>query len=120
MIRQTLCWLSLLATCSAFGHEPSRSLVTLEVDGRELHGRWDIALRDLEDAVGLDANGDAGVSWGEVVARRDTIVAYAAPRLRVSADAASCPLTATPGAVDVHGGGTFAVLELQGRCAAPP
>jgi hypothetical protein len=120
MIRRTLCWLSLLAACSAFGHEPSRSLVTLEVDGRELHGRWDIALRDLEDAVGLDANGDSGVSWGEVVARRDAIVAYAAPRLRVSADAASCALTTIPAGVETHGGATFAVLELEGRCLASP
>ena len=121
MIRHsTVCWLLLLVTCSAFGHEPSRSLITLDVDGQELHGRWDIALRDLEDAVGLDANGDAAVSWAEVVARHDAIVAYAAPRLRVSADAVSCTLTATPGGVDVHGGGTFAVLDLTGRCAAVP
>jgi hypothetical protein len=120
MIRHRLCWLLLLATSSSFGHEPSRALVTLDVDGQELHGRWEIALRDLEDAVGLDADGDSAVTWTEVVARQDAIVAYASPRLRVSADAADCPLTATPRAVDVHGGGTFAVLTLAGRCAASP
>jgi hypothetical protein len=112
--------LLLLVTCSAFGHEPSRSLVTLDVDGQELRGRWDIALRDLEDAVGLDANGDAAVSWAEVVARQDAIVAYAAPRLRAAADAASCTLTPALSGVDAHGGGTFAVLALAGSCAAPP
>jgi hypothetical protein len=116
-------WLAALVTLAAFkafGHEPSRSLLTFDVEGERLHGRWDIALRDLEDAVGLDANGDSAVSWGELSARYDAVVAYALPRLRVSGDAAPCTLAATPGGVDLHGGATFAVLELEGRCAAPP
>jgi hypothetical protein len=121
MLRRSV-WLLLLAACGAFAHEPSRSLLTLDVDGESLHGRWDIALRDLEDAVGLDANGDGAVSWGELVVRREAVVAYALPRLRVAADGADCTLAATPGegAVDTHGGGAFAVLELKGRCGAPP
>ncbi len=120
MIRRGGWWLLLFAAPGAFAHEPSRSLVTLEVEGEMLQGRWDISLRDLEDAVGLDANGDAAVSWGELVARHDEIVAYAKPRLRVSADAAGCVLAVAPAGVDTHGGATFAVLELEGRCAAPP
>jgi hypothetical protein len=113
-------WLLLLAVAGAFGHEPSRSLVTLDVDGPELRGRWDIALRDLEDAVGLDANGDELVTWGEVTARHDAVVAYALARLRVAASAADCNLVARPKGVDTHGGATFAVLELEGRCATAP
>ena len=112
-----LCW---RARCGAFAHEPSRSLVTLDVDGQELHGRWDIALRDLEDAVGLDANGDAAVPWGELEARQEAVAAYALPRLHVTAGASDCTLAAKPGGVDTHGGGAFAVLELEGRCATPP
>lgn len=114
------CWLLMAAACSAFAHEPSRSLVTLDVDGQQLHGRWDIALRDLEDAVGLDANGDAAVQWGELEARQEAVAAYALPRLRVTAGESACTLTAKPGGVDTHGGGAFAVLELEGRCATPP
>jgi hypothetical protein len=113
-------WLLLLVACSAFGHEPSRSLVTLDVDGQVLHGRWDIALRDLEDAVGLDANGDAAVQWGELEARQEAIAAYAMQRLRVTAGAADCALAAKPGGVETHGGGAFAVLILEGTCAVPP
>jgi hypothetical protein len=120
MIYRHCGWWLLLATCSALGHEPSRSLVTLDVDGQELHGRWDIALRDLEDAVGLDANGDAAVSWGELVARQDAVVAYALPRLRATARSADCTLAAQPSGVDTHGGGAYAVLALEGRCAAVP
>jgi hypothetical protein len=95
-------------------------MVTLEVAEDALHGRWDISLRDLEDAVGLDANGDSAVSWGELVARQEEVVAYAAPRLRVAGDSSACALAAALGGVDTHGGATFAVLTLDGRCAAPP
>ncbi len=114
------CWLLLLTACSAFAHEPSRSLVTLDVDGQYLHGRWDIALRDLEDAVGLDANGDAAVQWSELEARQEAIAAYALPRLRVTAGDSGCTLSAQPGGVEKHGGGAFAVLVLEGRCATAP
>jgi len=110
----------LLGVSSAFGHEPSRSLVTLDVAGETLRGRWDIALRDLEDAVGLDLNGDSAVSWGELAARHDDVIAYALPRLRVAGDSAACELAASPSGVDTHGGATFAVLDLVGRCASPP
>ena len=120
MIRFSHCWPLLLVAFGASAHEPSRSLLTLDVDGDELHGRWDIALRDLEDAIGLDANGDSAVSWGELAARQDAVVAYAAPRLRVAADSVPCALAARPAGVDVHGGGAFAVLELDGQCAEPP
>lgn len=110
--------LLLVFACNAYGHEPSRSLIALDVDGQELRGRWDIALRDLEDAIGLDANGDSAITWREVGARHEAIVAYAAPRLRVSAGDADCSLRATPAGVETHGGGAFAVLTLAGRCSA--
>ncbi len=120
MIRRVAALLLLLAASAAHGHEPSRSLVTLDVAGDALRGRWDISLRDLEDAVGLDADGDSAVSWGEVVARRDEIIAYAVPRLGVMADAVACTLAADLAGVDEHGGATFAVLELAGSCALRP
>jgi hypothetical protein len=114
------CWPVLFAAFAASAHEPSRSLVTLDVEGDELSGRWDISLRDLDDAVGLDADGDSAVTWGELTARHDAVVAYALPRLRVASDSVACTVAAQPAGVDVHGGATFAVLELMGRCAARP
>lgn len=118
MIRRVAWPILLLAvSLTTLAHEPSRSLITLDVTADTLRGRWDISLRDLEDAVGLDADADAAISWGEVVARRDSIVAYALPRLRVTADAQVCSLTADLVGVDEHGGAAFAVLDLSGACA---
>ena len=43
--------------------------------------RWDIALRDLDVALDLDADGDGKLTWGEVRAAWPRIEAYALPRL---------------------------------------
>jgi hypothetical protein len=114
-------WLALLLLLpsAALAHEPSRSLLTLDFDGASFGGRWDLALRDLEDAVGLDADGDLSVTWGEVREREAEIVAYALPRLAVTADGAACELAASQAGVDSRGDTVFAVLEVAGRCAAP-
>jgi hypothetical protein len=109
-----------LCTSAAFAHEPSRSLLTLSVDGPEIHGRLDLSLRDLEDAVGLDADGDAAITWGEVRARSDEIASYAARRLALEGDGTTCELAAAQRTVDEHGGATFAVVDLVAACASAP
>jgi hypothetical protein len=120
MIRLVCAVICAFAAPSAFAHDPSRSLLTLEVDGTALHGRLDASLRDLEDAVGLDADGDAAITWGEVETRSTDIARYASSRLSLQADGVACQLELTPRAVDQHGGATFAVINLDGACAAAP
>ena len=111
---------SLFATSAAFAHDPSRSLLTLSLEGDPVHGRLDVSLRDLEDAVGLDADGDAAITWGEVEARSGEIAGYALRRLAIEADGAACDIAARQSGVDRHGGAAFAVLDLQGRCPSAP
>ena len=41
---------------AAFAHKPSDSYLKLDVEGATINGQWDIALRDLDFAIGLDAN----------------------------------------------------------------
>ena len=90
------------------------------MDGDAIRGRLDVSLRDLEDAVGLDADADAAISWGEVKAREQDIVRYAAQRLRVDADGSACELGASQTTVDTHGGAAYAVLDLEAACPAAP
>ena len=120
MTRCVYALICLLATASAWAHDPSRSLLTLAVNGAALHGRLDVSLRDLEDAIGLDADGDAAITWGEVAARSKDIERYASSRLSVQADGAVCRLEPTQRSVDQHGGTSFAVIDLEGACAAAP
>ncbi len=39
----------------ALAHKPSDSYLTLQTTAGEIRGQWDIALRDLDYAIGLDA-----------------------------------------------------------------
>ncbi len=117
-------WLGLLAVlallCSqpAHAHKASDSYLNLEVRGQQVEGRWDIALRDLEMAVGLDGNGDGELTWDEVRGRHAAIAAYALSRLKLASDGIACPLQVTQQLVDSHTDGAYSVLMLQGSCGA--
>ena len=116
MIR--LAWLlALLLACGpAAAHKASDAYLTLERDGAALRGRFDIALRDLENAIGLDANGDGDITWGEVRARRADIAAYALSHLVVASAGERCALVTAHPRIDTHTDGAYAVLMLSGRC----
>ena len=106
-----------LSAMTASAHKPSDAYLTLERDGTTLSGRWDIALRDLDNAITLDSNGDGEITWGEVRDKRDPIAAYALDRLSITSAGIACPLTVNTQAIDVHTDGTYVVLTLAGRCA---
>jgi hypothetical protein len=100
----------------ALGHKASDAYLTIERSGATLAGRLDIALRDLDNAIGLDDNGDGDITWGEVRLRADAIAAYALPRLAVSSGGAQCALAANDLRIDTHTDGAYAVLTLAGAC----
>jgi hypothetical protein len=58
---------------SVYAHKPSDSYLSLQVDSTTITGQWDIALRDLEYAIGLDANNDGAITWGELQARQKAV-----------------------------------------------
>lgn len=101
-----------LVASGAVAHKPSDSYLTLERSGATLQGRWDIALRDLDSAITLDADGDGEITWGEVRAKREAIVAYALSRLDVASGGAPCTLEASELLIDQHSDGAYAVLPL--------
>jgi hypothetical protein len=107
------------AALPALAHKPSDSYLTLEAKGETIVGRWDIALRDLDFALRLDADGNGEITWGEVRARHADIAAYAGARLTVLGDSSTCPLTVGEQLVDEHTGGAYTVLPLTLRCETP-
>ncbi len=114
-----LCFLVLLlAAALAEAHKPSDSYLTVYADGQSLHGQWDIALRDLEYAIGLDADGNGAITWGELKARHADIDAYALARLTLRADQRPCRLTPAEHLVDEHSDGAYAVLRFAAQCDA--
>jgi hypothetical protein len=124
--RRLLFWLSLLAatliSASAFAHKPSDSYLTLSLGGGRVAARWDIALRDLDRALGLDLDGSGTITWGEVRARQSDIARYATGRLTLAADGAGpCAMRAPrPLRVTEHSDGAYAVLEFEAACRQAP
>lgn len=106
-----------LAVCPAHAHKPSDSYLTIHADGGGLRGQWDIALRDLDFAIGLDADGNGEINWGELRAKHAEVAAYALARLSLTADGGRCTLAAAEQLVDQHSDGTYAVLRFTAQCA---
>ncbi len=110
----------------AEAHKQSDSYLTLTVpvEGTRLAGQWDIALRDLDFAIGLDANHDGSITWGELRRAEARIASYALSRLTLEAigrgDRNPCPAALTELLVDRHVDGQYAVLRFTADCGLPP
>jgi hypothetical protein len=119
LIRAVCCLALALCAGGALAHKPSDSYLSIAVEGDKLRGQWDIALRDLDFAIGLDSNGDGDITWGEVRSRHAEIAAYSLARLTATLDGAPCPLRATEHLVDLHSDGTYAVMRFEAQCEKP-
>ncbi|WP_446810742.1 HupE/UreJ family protein [Methylomonas sp. 2BW1-5-20] len=118
MIRLILTIWLLAASFSALAHKPSDSYLTVQVDGRQIAGQWDIALRDLDYALGLDANDDGNITWAELRESRDVIYTYALSRLQLDMGKQACSLQPSNLLVDEHSDGHYAVLNFQATCSS--
>jgi len=121
MKRFLLCLVLFAWLSPAQAHKPSDSYLSIDVRGQQIAGQWDIALRDLDFAIGLDGNGDGELTWDEIRARHAAIAAYALQRLQVAGSAGPCPLQVTQQLIDDHTDGAYNVLRFHGLCpgAAP-
>ena len=122
MIRRLLAALALLALAgSAAAHKASDAYVTLRVDGTDVTARVDVALRDLDRDLDLDANADDRLSWGEVRTRWTDIAALARAGIAPSADGVPCVPSTPDGAsaLATHSDGRYAVVHLAWHCGAP-
>jgi hypothetical protein len=124
--RAWLTLLTLLWVASALAHNPSDSYLTLTLPaaGNVLSGQWDVALRDLDFVLGLDANRDGAITWGELKAARTRIARYAFSRLALEGigrgDRSGCTLELTDLLVDEHVDGHYAVLRFSADCGLRP
>lgn len=123
---RALCFVLLFAIVEpSFAHKPSDSYLTV-TQGRSpvaLDVRWDIALRDLNQAIGLDVNANGEITWGELRGRTAAVTQYAVSRLEIEGGArgqhASCPLDFRQIQFDEHVDGGYAVLRFSAACPFP-
>lgn len=116
-----LCIVLLLACMSlpAFAHKESDAYLTLRTDPaepKELHGQFDIALRDLSFVLDIDSNHDSKVTWGEVKAQRGAIERYALAGLAIKGDGLTCELRPTGQNISRHNDGAYNVILFDAIC----
>jgi hypothetical protein len=106
-----------LATCAsgAMAHKSSDSYLQLDARPGALALRWDIALRDLDVALDLDADADGKLTWGEVRTAWPRIEAYATARLAID----GCELKTGEHGLERRSDGAYAVLHLSSTCTLP-
>lgn len=109
-----------LLTTAAQAHRASDAFVTVEVDGSQLRGHWEIALRDLAAIVDIDPDHDREITWGELRSAQREIAAGAERALAISAAGRACSLRAGDLQVSDRVEGRFAWIDLAGRCPSAP
>jgi hypothetical protein len=120
MFRGLRAFVALAALSIAFpaaAHKPSDGYLTIEHRGATLDVSVDLALRDLETAIGLDEDSNGEITWGELKRKRVELETYVLGRLRFSSGGERCTLEARDLQAIEHSDGTYAVLRLAGRCA---
>ncbi len=100
----------------AWAHKPSDAHVQLAVSGDHVSGTLAVALRDLDGALDLDANGDGNITWGEALAAAPRIEAYAQERLVI----ADCTLAFGAGKLVDFSDGAYWTMPITGGCDGAP
>ncbi len=101
------------ATQKAHAHPQSSAYLTLHASTTGLTGEWHLALRDLEDAIGLDVNDDGSITWAELLSRKEAVCAYAQSRLHLLGDGQMGSLRVKELLVDNLSDGAYAVLRFE-------
>jgi hypothetical protein len=103
-----------LGTIAAQAHKTSDAYLRLSaaVDGGTAL-RWDIALRDLDAVLDLDADGDGRLTWGEVRAAWPAIDRLALSSLEVP----GCTWSVQGHELERRSDGAYAALLLHSACA---
>jgi hypothetical protein len=112
-----LLWMA--AAGLAWAHKPSDAYLSITLGNNgQLAGQWDIALRDLDNALELDADGDGAITWGELKSRHGEIAALAGSRLVIESGGQRCSVAVGEQLVDEHTDGAYSVLPLTIGCPA--
>jgi hypothetical protein len=101
---------------SARAHVASNAFLVASVTGRVVSGSMELAVRDVELAVGADQNQDNKVTWGELKAAEPELARYLREHVAVSAQERRCELSFGEIKVNQRVDGVYAWLPLQARC----
>ncbi|HEX2789517.1 MAG TPA: HupE/UreJ family protein [Steroidobacteraceae bacterium] len=108
--------LMLLLSPVARAHVASNGFLVVQVHGQQLNGSIELAVRDVELAIGVDANRDGKVTWGELRAGAPRLMQYVAQHLSIGAQGSSCAISFQTLEVNERVDGNYAWLPFTARC----
>ena len=107
---------SLAPTVQAHSASDAYLTLTTVPDGATVTGQWDIALRDLDFVLALDADGDGRITWREFKARRAAVENYAYSMIVFQADGRACSVKRGEVRIVEHADGAYAALSFEAKC----
>ncbi len=113
------CILTILLSLPAFAHKGSDAYWSLRATGVFASGRLDVALRDLDALVGLDADGNGKITWGEVKAKDQALRTALTSSLSVTQRQAACFVKLGSFSVISHSDGMYLAAPISARCPEP-
>jgi hypothetical protein len=112
----TLLWVFFGQIASA--HVSSNAFLVVQVNGQNLQGSMELAVRDVELALGADANQDGKITWGELRASQPRLQEYVAAHLRLGTSGSDCALSFQSLQVNERVDGNYAWMPFTAHCAA--
>ncbi|MDO6705585.1 HupE/UreJ family protein [Photobacterium sp. 1_MG-2023] len=112
----------MLISSFAQAHQLSTSYLTLQQDGKNFTGNWQVQLTDMArllaaDGVSLDQNADQQLSWREISNHEETISSALLAQLKFSQENGSCSPTQTGGfQLDSHANLPYLWLPVRVSC----
>jgi len=111
---QLLAWLTCpLLAGPVLAHKGSDAYLQLKLDGVASTLRVDLALRDLDAVLDIDADANGQLTWGEVRSAYPAIERYLAARVLVD----GCQWQSVATALERRADGVYAALTWSGNCA---
>ncbi len=118
-------WLStatvllLLLSAITQAHQLSTAYLTGKFDDTGIfEGQWHVRLYDLEQAVGVDSDGDGRLRWQELQSNSETVTEYLQQHVKFTRAEKNCTLVVEPDwQVDTHFNEGYLVVPLRAQCS---
>jgi len=110
----------LLACAPGLAHTSGSSFLALRAeDPSRVHVEWDFDVRDLQQSLQLDADGNGALTWGEIIAARSAIETLVLARTHLRSPGGACSVATTDvPMIAEHGDGPY--LRFIATFSCPP
>ncbi len=117
MSRPVLLALLMCAMASSVqAHIASNGFLVAQISGSQITGSLELAVRDAELAVGIDANGDGQVTWGELQSGQLRLQRYVERHLQLNAQSQTCHTEFRELQINDRVDGHYVWLPFVARC----